>query len=171
MKPLFLASFLLVAGCATLETQVEIKAPASAVRAVLYDFGDYPKWNPFILKVDGDMEEGGRINVTVMPAGGPAISASAKVISVTPNHLAWEGSGRPNEVLGPFSVDLPGVLNASHDFIIEELGPGRTLFRNNVDYSGAASGSYDTKPIEAGLDAMNEALKKRAEEFAGTQAR
>jgi uncharacterized protein YndB with AHSA1/START domain len=171
MKPLFLASFVLLAGCTTLETQVEIKAPASAVRKVLFDFAEYPKWNPYITKIDGDVAEGEQIDVTVAPPGRPVLKAGAKVTSVTPNHLAWDGSGRPNEVLGPFSVNLPGVLNASYDFTIEELGPGRTLFRNNVDFSGASTASYDTKPIEAGLDAMNEALKKRAEEIAGTRAR
>jgi uncharacterized protein YndB with AHSA1/START domain len=163
MKLIFLAPFVLLAGCATLETQVEINAPASAVRAVLYDFADYPKWNPYITKVDGDVSEGERIDVTVAPPGGPVLKAGAKVTSVTPNHLAWDGSGRPQEVLGPFSLNIPGVLSASYDFTIEELGPGRTLFRNNVDFSGASTGSYDTKPIEAGLDAMNEALKARAE--------
>jgi Polyketide cyclase / dehydrase and lipid transport len=171
MKPLFLASLLLLAGCATLQTQVEIKAPASAVRAVLYDFGAYPKWNPFITKVDGDVAEGNRIDVTVMPPGGTALKAGADVTSVTPNHLAWEGSGRPKEVIGPFSMNIPGVLKASYDFTIEEVGPGRTLFRNDVDISGATAGSYDLKPIEAGMDAMNEALKKRAEDMVGTQAR
>jgi hypothetical protein len=171
MKTLFLASLLLLSGCASLQTQVEIKAPASAVRSVLYDFRDYPKWNPFITRVEGDVEEGNRIDVTVMPPGGTALKAGANVTSVTPSHLAWEGSGRPKEVIGPFSMNIPGVLKASYDFTIEELGPGRTLFRSSVDFSGASTGSYDTKPIEAGLDAMNEALKERAEDIVGTRAR
>jgi hypothetical protein len=170
-KPLLLTSLLLLAGCATLRTQVEIKAPASAVRAVLFDFGDYPKWNPFIIKVDGTVAEGSEIYVTVMPVGGPEINAPARVTSVTPNHLAWKGSGLSQVGSGPVSVDIPGVLSAKHDFIIEELGPGRTLFRNNDDFSGAAVASYNMKPVEAGLNAMNEALKKRAEDMAGTPAK
>jgi hypothetical protein len=171
MKPLFLTSLFLLAGCATLQTQVEIRAPASAVREVLFDFEDYPKWNPFIIKVDGTVAEGSDIYVTVMPAGGPEINAPARVISVAPDHLAWKGSGLSQVGSGPVSVDIPGVLSARHDFIIEELGPGRTLFRNNDDFSGAAVASYNMKPIKAGLDAMNEALKKRAEDIAAAPAK
>lgn len=171
MKTLFPAFFLLLAGCTTLRTQVEIEAPASAVRAVLFDFGAYPKWNPFIIKVDGTVAEGSEIYVTVMPLGGPEINASAKVLSMAQNHLAWEGSGMSQVGSGPVSVDIPGILSARHDFIIEELGPGRTLFHNNDDFSGAAVASYNMKPIKAGLDAMNEALKKRAEDIAGTPAK
>jgi hypothetical protein len=171
MKPLFPAFLLLLAGCSSLQTQVEIEAPASTVRAVLYDFGDYPKWNPFILRVDGAVSEGSEIYVTVMPVGGPEINASARVTSVDPDHLSWKGSGMSQVGSGPVSVDIPGILSARHDFIIEELGPGRTLFRNNDDFSGAAVASYDMKPIKAGLDAMNEALKKRAEDIAGTPAK
>jgi hypothetical protein len=163
MKPLLPAILLLLAGCATLQTQVEIKAPASAVRSVLFDFADYPKWNPFIVKVDGTVAEGSEIYVTVVPVGGPEINANAKVLTMTPNHLAWKGSGLSQVGSGPVSVDIPGVLSARHDFIIEELGPDRTLFHNNDDFSGAAVATYDMKPIKAGLDAMNEALKARAE--------
>jgi len=171
MKALYLSSLLLLAGCASLQTQVEIKAPASAVRQVLYDFGDYPKWNPFILKVDGTVAEGSEIYVTVMPVGGPEINASARVTSVAPDHLSWNGSGMSQVGSGPVSVNIPGILSARHDFIIEELGPGRTLFHNNDDFSGAAVASYNMGPIKAGLDAMNEALKKRAEDIATTPAK
>src|ERR1700678_4000269 len=147
MKPLLPAILLLLAGCATLQTQVEIKAPASAVRSVLFDFADYPKWNPFIVKVDGTVAEGSEIYVTVVPVGGPEINANAKVLTMTPNHLAWKGSGLSQVGSGPVSVDIPGVLSARHDFIIEELGPDRTLFHNNDDFSGAAVASYNMKPI------------------------
>jgi hypothetical protein len=163
MRALCPAFLLLLAGCATLQTQVEINAPASAVRQVLFDFDDYPKWNPFITKVDGTVAEGSEIYVTVVPAGGPEINANAKVLLVKPDHLAWKGSGLSQVGSGPVSVDIPGVLSAKHDFIIEELGPDRTLFRNDDDFSGAAVATYDMKPIKAGLDAMNEALKKRVE--------
>ncbi len=158
-----LASFAVLSGCATLRTQVEINAPASVVRETLFDFGAYPKWNPFITRVDGTVAEGSRIYVTVVPVGGAEINAPAVVLSVSPNHLVWKGSGLSKLGSGPVTVDLPGVLSARHEFVIEELGPGRTLFHNNDDFSGVAVASYNLKPIKAGMDAMNEALKARAE--------
>ncbi len=101
MGPLFLASILVLAGCATLKTQVEIKAPASAVREVLFDFGDYPKWNPFLTRVDGTVAEGSQIYVTVVPVGRAEINAPAVVLAMTPNRLEWKGSGLSKLGSGP----------------------------------------------------------------------
>jgi hypothetical protein len=171
MKPLLLASIVALSGCATLQTQVEIKAPASAVREVLFDFADYPKWNPFITRVDGTVAEGSQIYVNVVPVGIPGISAPAVVLSVSPDRLEWKGTAPSQLGSGPISVDLPGVLSARHEFIIEDLGLGRTRFRNNDEFSGIGVTSYNMKPIKAGLDAMNEALKKRAEAIAGAPAK
>jgi len=164
MKLHFLALPVLLAGCTTLQTQVEINAPAREVRAILYDFADYPKWNPYITKVDGAVAEGNQVYLTVKPDGKPELTGGATIVSATADHLSWVGSGLSGIESGSISMSIPGILSARHDFIIQELGPDRTLFLNNDRMSGAAVPVYDLKPIKAGLDAMNEALKKRAEE-------
>lgn len=164
MKPYYLAIPILLAGCTTLQTQVEINAPARDVRAILYDFAEYPKWNPYITKVDGTVAEGNQIFLTVKPAGEPEITGGVTITAATQDHLSWVGSGLSGIESGSISMSIPGILSARHDFIIQELGPDRTLFLNNDRMSGAAVPVFDLKPIKAGLDAMNEALKKRAEE-------
>jgi hypothetical protein len=163
MKLHYLAFPILLAGCTTLQTQVEINAPARDVRAILYDFADYPKWNPYITKVDGTVAEGNQIFLTLKPEGKPEITGGATILSATEDHLSWEGSGLSGIESGSISMSIPGILSARHDFVIQELGPDRTLFLNTDKMSGAAVPVFDLKPIKAGLDAMNEALKKRAE--------
>jgi hypothetical protein len=164
MKLYHLAFPILLCGCTTLQTQVEINAPAREVSAILYDFADYPKWNPYITKVDGTVAEGNQIYLTLKPEGKPEITGGATILSATEDHLSWEGSGLSGIESGSISMSIPGILSARHDFVIQELGPDRTLFLNTDKMSGAAVPVFDLKPIKAGLDAMNEALKKRAEE-------
>jgi hypothetical protein len=145
------------------QTGIEINAPAKAVRAVLFNIDDYPNWNPYLVKVDGTLAPGSQLYLTVKPVGGAEITANATVTSVTENQLSWNGTGLSQLGSGPITLAVPGILSARHDFIIEELGPGKTFFHNDTNFSGSVIPFYDLKPIEAGMEAMNQALKKRAE--------
>jgi hypothetical protein len=155
MKSGFLLSLILLAGCTSVQTQVEINAPAKTVSAVLYKFDDYPRWNPFIRKVDGTVAEGKTVNVTVRPVGKAEISGDTTIVSATEKHLSWRGSLR-----------VPGVFHGEHEFVIEELGPNRTLLYQREKMSGLIIPFYDFKPTQAGFVAMNNALKQKAEDAA-----
>lgn len=152
MKQLCVGLLALLAGCTSVRTSVEIHAPAKVVREILFDFAEYPKWNPFIIRVDGTVAEGNRVNVTVKPVGKAEISGDTVVTLMTENRLSWRGS-----------LAIPGLFRGKHDFIIEEAGPGTTVFRNSERMGGLVVLFYDFKPTEAGFEAMNQALKKRAE--------
>jgi hypothetical protein len=153
VKPYPLVLLVLLAGCTSVQSKIEINAPAKAVRAVFFNFDDYPKWNPFIIKVDGAVADGSKVTVTVRPVGKSEITGATTVTAMTDDHLAWTGS-----------LAIPGVFSGKHDFIIEEVGPNKTVFHNNERMSGVIIPFFDFKPTEAGFVAMNEALKKRAEE-------
>jgi hypothetical protein len=164
LKLLSLAGLAFLSGCATVQTKIVINAPAKDVRAVFFDFADYPKWNPVLVKVEGEAQQGKEIFVTVKVAGKPELTGDVTVISVTENSLSWSGSAMSQMESGPITVGIPGILSARHDFAIEELGPDRTLFRNDDKLSGALVSLYNSKVVEAGLVEMNEALKKRVEQ-------
>lgn len=153
MKSIFLLGLvLLLTGCTSVQTKIEINAPASTVSAVLYKFDDYPQWNPFIRRVDGVVAEGKTVNVTVQPVGQAEISGETTIVAATEKHLAWRGSLR-----------VPGIFHGEHEFIIEELGPNRTLLSQSERMSGLIIPFYDFKPTAAGFVAMNSALKQKAE--------
>ncbi len=163
MKPWFLPLLALLAGCSSVETKIEIHAPANAVRAVVFDYAGYPQWNPYLVKLEGTVAPGNYIYVTVDPVGGHEIIGTAKIISVTENQMSLTGIGMSQVESSPVMLAVPGILSAKHDLIVEEAGPDRTIFYNNVKYSVAVIPFYDLKPMEAGLLKMNEALKKRVE--------
>ena len=143
---------LFLAGCTSVQTKIEIEAPAKDVRAVLLNFGDYPKWNPFIVRVDGTVAEGSTVRVTVKPVGKDALSGDTVVTSLTDTRLAWTGS-----------LAIPGLFRGNHEFIIEGQGPKRTMFYQNEKMSGIIIPFVNFKPEAEGFVLMNEALKKRAE--------
>ena len=164
MKAACAAVLALLMGCATVETKVVINAPAKDVQAVLYDFADYPNWNPFLVRVEGTAESGKELYVTVMEEGRPELRGDVTVVTATPTLLSWTGTAMSQMESGTIDIGLPGVLTAKHEFIIEELGPSKTLFSNNDQLSGALVSLYNSKGLQAGLDAMNAALKKRVEQ-------
>jgi hypothetical protein len=143
---------LLLAGCTSVQTQIEIEAPANDVRAVLLNFGDYPRWNPFIVSVDGAVAQGSKVRVTVKPVGKDALSGDTVVTALTDTRLAWRGS-----------LAIPGLFRGDHEFIIEAQGPNKTIFHQNEKMSGIIIPFFDFKPEAAGFVLMNEALKKQSE--------
>jgi hypothetical protein len=71
---------------------------------------------------------------------------------MTDNRLEWRGS-----------LAIPGLFTGDHEFIIEELDSGRTLFRQNEKMSGIIIPFFNIEPEKAGFAAMNAALKQKAE--------
>jgi hypothetical protein len=153
MKHSALVGILLLGGCTSVRTSIEIAAPAQDVRAVLLDFGDYGKWNPFIVAVDGTVAKGNKVRVTVKPVGKSPLSGDTVVTSLTDTRLVWVGS-----------LSIPGLFRGTHEFIIEERGPNETTFYQNEKMSGLIIPFFNTGPESAGFVLMNEALKKRAED-------
>jgi hypothetical protein len=155
MRLLLLAGTFVLAGCTSVQTKIEINAPAKDVRAALLKFEDYPKWNPFIVKVDGAAAEGAKVMVTVKPVGKDPISGETTITDLSDTRLAWTGS-----------LAIPGLFSGRHEFIVEGQGPNKTMFYQNERMSGLIIPFFDFKPEAAGFVQMNEALKKLAEENA-----
>jgi hypothetical protein len=152
MRRLIVGANALLAGCASVQTRIEINAPAKDVQSVLLGFEDYPRWNPFIVKVDGAVAAGAKVRVTVKPVGKDPISGETTITDLTENRLAWTGS-----------LPIPGLFRGRHEFIVEDEGGGRTMFYQNEKMSGLIIPFFDFKPEAAGFVLMNEALKRRAE--------
>ena len=141
-----------LAGCTSVTTQIEINAPADKVRAAVVDYKSYPTWNPFVLRIVGDMTEGNDVRVTVKPVGQPEITGTGHVVATEENRIAWSGR-----------LGLPGVFSGVHTFLIEPEGPNKTLFINKESMRGLSVLFYDFKPAGDGFAAMNVALKERVE--------
>lgn len=142
----------------TIHSEVEIEAPPSRVWAILSDFPSYPQWNPFIKRIQGDARPGTRLEVLIEPPGAKGMTLRPTVLAATPDkELRWLGH-----------LLIPRVFDGEHQLLISSLGDQRTRFTQREVFRGLLvpfTGGILAK-TEQGFVAMNEALKKRAEENA-----
>lgn len=139
-----------------IRTEIQIDAPAERVWSILTDFADYAGWNPFIRQVRGEPRRGERLEVRLEPPGGRPITLRPEVLNVEPGReLRWIGK-----------LFVPGLFDGEHVFEIERLDGGSVRFVQRERVIGLAVPVLQRLlegPYRAGFEAMNEALKSRAE--------
>jgi hypothetical protein len=137
------------------ETSIEIAATPDQVWEVLTNFDAYPEWNPFIKEISGTPEVGETLSVRVEP-----LHADATPMTFTPKVLVADAS-REFRWIG--RLIIPGIMDGEHYFVLEATADGTRLihgekFRGILDYF------IDMSVMNQSFNAMNEALKARAEE-------
>jgi hypothetical protein len=140
----------------------DIAAPAQAVWAELSAVATYPEWNPFITTLEGELVAGGRLKVRIVAPGGRPMTFRPTVTEVV--------EGKRLEWLGRLVV--PGVFDGRHSFLLEDLGGGSTRLTQAEEFSGILVPLTRTivERTHAGFEAMNNALRLRAEKAAATTA-
>lgn len=142
-----------------LRTEIEIDAPPERVWSILTDLTAYPDWNPFITSSAGIVAVGRRLTHRLEPPGARAITIKPIVTEVS--------DGRVLEWLGRLVVPL--LFDGRHRFELVPEGDGTRLLHTE-HFSGLLvpflTRSLDTSTI-AGFEAMNAALKARAETISG----
>ncbi|MEA2582302.1 MAG: hypothetical protein QOF33_387 [Thermomicrobiales bacterium] len=138
-------------------TEIEIQATPARVWDVLTDFADYPDWNPFIPRIAGTVEVGARLDARLQPPGGRGMSFRPTVLAATPGQeLRWLGH-----------LIVPGLFDGEHGFRIEPLGPNRVRFVQEERFAGLLAPlvlRFVVRGTRQGFEAMNQALKARAEQ-------
>ena len=142
----------------TIHVVTDIAAPVETVWAELSAVSTYADWNPFITKFEGELVVGARPEVQIAPPGGrpmtfrPTITAMEEETS-----LEWLGR-----------VLLPGIFDGRHSFHLEAIGDDHTRLTQSESFSGLLVSLTGTmlRRTRAGFEAMNEALRLRAEKAA-----
>ena len=134
-----------------IETSIIINASPETVWKIFTDFASYPKWNPFIQYVKGDVAVGKKIKVSIMN-----MPFKPKVLQYD-NQKAFRWAG---------NLLIPGIFDGAHHFYLEDLGNGTVRFKQGEVFSGILvplfKKSINTK-VKAGYEAMNQKLKQLAE--------
>ena len=143
-----------------LHTEITIDAPADVGWEVLTDLERYADWNPFIVAASGTVAVGQRLVNRLQPPGGKAMTFKPTVTEVD--------EARTFEWLG--RLVLPRIFDGRHRFELRTTESGGTHLIHSEHFSGLlvrvmrASLDSDTR---AGFEAMNDALKRRAESKVG----
>ncbi|MCB1139585.1 MAG: SRPBCC domain-containing protein [Leptospiraceae bacterium] len=144
-------ALLFLGDCKSIHTEVEIQATPEEVWTVLKKNGAYGEWNPYHVRVEGDLIEGNTILVEVHKPNGNQIVLEPTVLVVNPNReLTWGGG-------------IPGLFTGEHVFEIFPTDTG-VLLVHREEFKGIFVPFAELDTIEEGYRKMNEALKKRVEE-------
>jgi hypothetical protein len=139
----------------TIETSIDIEAGTDAVWQVLTDFSAYPEWNPFIRSIEGRLQEGERLSVLIQPPGQGSMRFRPRVQTMQPQRaFGWLGN-----------LVMPRLFDGHHEFALEPIGHA-TRFHHRETFSGVLVPLVWNKmrqPTRAGFEAMNHAIKRRAE--------
>ena len=139
-----------------IRTDIEIASEPELLWSILTDFAAYPQWNPFVRSIQGEAKTGERLSVSVQPEGGKPMTFQPTVLAAAPHQeLRWLGH-----------VLLPGIFDGEHYFQIVPIAPGRLQFIHGEKFSGILVAFAKAKlegGTKAGFEAMNKAIKSRAE--------
>lgn len=140
-----------------IRTVTEIAASPDKVWSILSKAASYPKWNPFIRSIRGEMVKGSRLSVKLAPPGGRPMTFRPTVLEASePHELRWLGR-----------VLFPGLFDGEHRFAIEPIDEYHVRFIQEERFTGALVPVFLNRSMEkrttSGFEAMNAALKACAE--------
>ena len=137
-------------GCKSIHTEIAIQASPQDVWEVISANDRYPEWNPYHVRVDGELVEGSTLDVEIHKPNGNRVEIQPQVITVTPEkELTWGGG-------------IPGLFTGTHVFEIVQREKD-VLFIQREQFRGLFVWFAELDSIEEGYDLMNRALKARAE--------
>jgi len=144
---------LLILGRKNLSSVIVINAPPDTVWKEFTDFSEYPKWNPFIKSLAGEVKIGNTIHVVIQPKGGTPMNFNPVITQLKENDiLQWEGR-----------LFLPGIFTGRHTFQLVLIDNNKTKFFQKEDFNGLLVLFVDLNPTLEGFKSMNTILKERAE--------
>lgn len=140
----------------TVRTQIEIDAPAARIWEILVDLNRYQEWNPFIVSAKGRISPGATFEVSPRVGNGKQVTFIPRV---TDYH-----EGREFTWTGEFYHRRFAL--GDHTFRLTPLSDGRVRLDHNERIYGVGSllvWLLAKEQIRTGFDAMNLAVKRRAE--------
>ena len=139
----------------SIHTEIGIGASAAKVWDILVATDKWPEWNPFA-RASGRLRVGERLEVEIRPPGKSPMTFRPTVVKLDP--------GRELRWLGHLAVQ--GIFDGEHGFRVVPEDVGRCRFEQFETFRGLLAGPIlwmAEGPTRAGFEAMNRALKAKAE--------
>jgi hypothetical protein len=111
-----------MAGMKHFTAQADIAAPAAHVWDTLLDLAAWPTWDPALERVEGSLDEGGRVTIHVTGSSRPF---RVRVVERRPGSVLVLRGGMPL-----------GLFSGTRRYRLEGVGPDRTAFTLEETYAG-----------------------------------
>ncbi|HFK5509822.1 TPA: SRPBCC family protein [Elizabethkingia anophelis] len=157
MKRLFLLSVTFLMSYTVMakeiKTEIVIQAAPEKIWKILTDFENYPQWNPFIVSVTGDVENGNKIVVSIKPPDRKVMIFKPIILTrINNKELSWQGK-----------LLFKGLFDGKHKFELIDNGDGTTTFIQSEKFSGIFVWLFNPRNTKKGFNEMNQKLKELAE--------
>lgn len=137
-----------------IDTQIEIDAEPELIWDALINTKSWGIWNKLIPKVEGNLQTGERIKISVILSDAKPMVFKPRIYEVTTNKKILWGS----------SI-LKILFKGEHAFLLERISDGKTLFRQIESFIGPFVLFMNSTLIKTqeGHHQMNLALKEYVE--------
>lgn len=137
-----------------IHTSISIGAPASSVWKLLTDFAGYPKWNPFITRIAGELKMGSRLDADIRFPD-RTVTINPTIVGLeSERELSWRGR------IGG------GLFTSEHTLEIRPVTHNRVVLVQAERFSGPVVSIIAKKldsTLRKGFEEMNAAVKLIAE--------
>jgi hypothetical protein len=142
-------------GGVRIEDRIGIQAPPEVIWGIVHDIGRWHEWNPTYTKAQGQVRIGETLSMTLELPGQPPQEIRPKVLDWVPNEqLHWQLSF------------MGGLIKTLRYIEISPLSEAGCIVDNGElfgGFMGKSLGRRVGRSVRQGFQAMNEALKTRAE--------
>ncbi|MEM9777138.1 MAG: hypothetical protein AAF902_21340 [Chloroflexota bacterium] len=148
--------------------ECEISAPIDKVWEIMVGIGNYPLWNPFVIRIESNTSEpveGVMMDFTVRFPGDNNTTHSKEL--VTNFQPPYENNG---EIIAEWEYDYAsfmakiGMIKATRIQRLSQKVGKPTKYFSQAVFNGGGAGFVPIEKVQAGFDAQTTALKKAAEE-------
>ena len=141
---------LIFTGRKSVHHEIVIEASRDKVWSVLTDMKEYDQWNPVMLLVDGEVDEGQKVTYQFTQDAENVSKINAKVLIRKEPELLNQKGG------------IPLVLTFNHRYSLLEEGK-QTRVIIHEDYTGIGVNFWNPEAVGLAYGRLNEALKNRVE--------
>lgn len=139
-----------------ISTEIVINATPQKIWAILTDFDNYSRWNPFIKSITGPVAVGNTITTRIEPPEAQGMTFKPTVLVFEANkEFRWRGK-----------LIIPGLFDGEHIFQLTDNGNGTTTFLQSELFYGILVPLFkkmlDTNTLD-GFKQMNQKLKEIVE--------
>lgn len=139
-----------------IRTEITINAAPEKVWALLTDFENYPKWNPFIKSLEGEVAVGKKIIARLQAPGASEMVFKPTVLAFNKNkEFRWLGH-----------LIIPGLFDGEHKFELKDNNDGTTSFIHSEKFNGILVPLFKKmldNNTKNGFIEMNEKMKEMVE--------
>lgn len=140
-----------------IETEITIYGSREAVWEAFSNTKDYPKWNPFIISLEGEFTEKEKLKVTLQT------DSTKKGMTFRPRVIYYK---EQEQFVWKGHLLIPGLFDGQHYFMIKQISDNEVVFVQGEYFSGVFSRLMLNKygsDTKQGFEDMNVALKNLVE--------